>query len=321
MELQELLQTLSIDEMNRLESNGSTGLHVACFRGHKDIVRQLLEKGVNRSIMNKFHCLPYHEAASNEIRQLFDLIPEQQRYVANSGQVEWLLISSNVQNTSATHLEALRQLADEPIRSATQRIINNYIRPHFADIRNYDELLQHFNKALTEEDPKYFVTAYTAETGFYNRLNFHLAEDNDVGRVERKLYVGILIFNPYFEQYRFSGIAYRGMRLSEDELREYQVGQTVMIKSLVSASTNPNETLHFIKNLHRTNIHGREVKMGVMCTYSIQHRNNSLYINGLSQYASESEVLIFPYSVFTVSRIDRASENHPVGTISIILTQ
>ncbi|CAF1447061.1 unnamed protein product, partial [Rotaria sordida] len=84
--LQELLQTLSIDDMNKLEPNESTGLHVACFRGHQEIVKLLLEKGVSRSIMNRFHCLPYQEAASNEIRQLFDLIPEQNRYVANSGQ-------------------------------------------------------------------------------------------------------------------------------------------------------------------------------------------------------------------------------------------
>ncbi|CAF4726702.1 unnamed protein product, partial [Rotaria sp. Silwood2] len=72
--------------MNKLEPHGSTGLHVACFRGHEEIVKLLLENGVSRTIMNRFHCLPYQEAASNEIRQLFDLIPEQNRYVANSGQ-------------------------------------------------------------------------------------------------------------------------------------------------------------------------------------------------------------------------------------------
>ena len=319
--LRELLQTLSIGEMNNLEPNGSTGLHVACFRGHREIVKLLLEKGVSRRITNRFKCFPYQEAASIEIQQLFSLIPEQNRYVANSGRVEWLLLAPNTQATAARHLEALKQHENSPIRSATQRIIDKYIEPHFRDIQNYDELLRHFTMALEEEDPKYFVKAYTAETGFYSRLNVHLAEDHHVGRAERNLYVGILAFNPYFERYRFNGSVHRGMRLTEDELGAYQVGQTVMVKSFLSASTDRGRALNFINDSHRSNIHGTEVKMGVICTYIIQDRQNSLDVHALSEFSKEKEVLIFPYSVFTVDQICRGSESHPNQIIDIILTQ
>ncbi|UJR19914.1 hypothetical protein I4U23_023046 [Adineta vaga] len=152
--------------MNKLEPLGSTALHVACFRGHKEIVKLLLTKGVSRSIMNKYNCIPYEEAASNDIRELFDRIPGNNRYIGNSGRVEWLLVSSNAHAMSARNIEPARQTETHEFESHTKQIMDNYIIPYFQDISKYEVLLDFFKMALREKDPKYLLKAYTAETGF-----------------------------------------------------------------------------------------------------------------------------------------------------------
>jgi hypothetical protein len=320
--LQELLRTLSVEEMNKLEPNGSTGLHVACFRGHQAVVKLLLKKGVSRRIMNRFKCLPYDEAASDEIRQLFERIPGKDRYVANSGRVEWVLVASNAYAMAARNIEATQQYADDhQFESYGRQIMDNYIRPHFRDVENYQELLGFFKMALIEKDPRYLLKAYTAETGFYTKLNVDLASETDDGKLERKLYIAILTFNPRFDQYRFSGEAYRGMRLTEDDLRDYAIGKKVMTKSFLSATTDKNEAKYFVKKIERNNIHGQPVKIGVMCTYIIRDSRSSLDVHNISEYPKEKEVLIFPYAVFTVTNIHRSPQDHGDEQIDITLTQ
>ncbi|CAF3879295.1 unnamed protein product, partial [Rotaria sp. Silwood1] len=238
------------------------------------------------------------EAASNDIKQLFERIPGNTRYVANSGRVEWLLVAANAHAMAARNIEATRQYGVHPFEPYVKQIINNYIKPHFQDVEKYEELLGFFNMALTTRDPKYLLKAYTAETGFYTKLNIDLASDTDVGKLERQFYIGILAFNPCFDQFRFNGEAYRGMRLTEDDLREYAVNQKVMIKSFLSATIDKSEAEFFLGKIQRHNIHGQAVKMGVMCTYIIRDKWSSLNVEHISEYPKEKEVLIFPYSVF-----------------------
>jgi hypothetical protein len=307
--------------MNKLEPNGSTGLHVACFRGHREVVKLLLKKGVSRSIMNRYKCLPYEEAASDEIRQLFERIPGKERYVANSGRVEWLLVASNAHAMAARNIQAAQQYGAHQFEPYAKQIIDSYIEPHFRDVENYDELLGFFKMALREKDPRYLLKAYTAETGFYTKLNVDLASETDVGKLERQLYISILAFNPCFDRYRFSGEAYRGMRLTEDDLKEYAKGKQVMTKSFLSATTDKSEAEFFVGKIQRYNIHGQAVKMGVMCTYIIRDKRSSLDVHHISEYPKEKEVLIFPYSVFTVTNIQRSSQAYDDEKIDITLTQ
>jgi hypothetical protein len=309
--------------MNKLESNGSTGLHVACYNGHREIVKLLLEKGVSRSIMNRYNCLPYDEAASSEIRQLFERTPtpENNRYVANTGRVEWLLVALNANAMSARYMEAVQQYEIEQFEPSVRQIIDNYIKPNFRDVEKYEDLLGFFNMALREKDPKYLLKAYTAETGFYTRLNLHLASETDVGKSERKLYIGILAFSPCFDQYRFTGEAFRGMRLTEEDLKEYAVGKKIMTKSFLSATTDKNQAVYFMGKIQRTNLLGQAVKMGVICTYIIQDNRSSLDVHRMSEYPAEKEVLIFPWSVFIVSKIQRNPQMYDDENIEITLKQ
>jgi len=52
------------------QGNGSTSLHVAAFYGHKDIVKLLLEVGVDADIKNQFGNLAEEESYSEEIKKL-----------------------------------------------------------------------------------------------------------------------------------------------------------------------------------------------------------------------------------------------------------
>jgi len=69
--VQQLLPTMSDEQKNSLEPNGSTALHAATYYGHHDVVKLLLENGCATWILNKFKNTPYDEAKDEEMRQLF----------------------------------------------------------------------------------------------------------------------------------------------------------------------------------------------------------------------------------------------------------
>jgi hypothetical protein len=76
--LDEVRQTLdaenapSIDELNKLQPNGSTALHAATYYNHLEIVKLLLEHNCPRNTLNRFGNTAYEEAKTKEMRQLFD---------------------------------------------------------------------------------------------------------------------------------------------------------------------------------------------------------------------------------------------------------
>ncbi|CAF1181513.1 unnamed protein product [Rotaria sordida] len=69
-EVKRLLKTIKLDEMDRIEPNGSTTLHVACFHSHQEIVKLLLEAAADRAISNKYNCLSFDEGKNNETNNL-----------------------------------------------------------------------------------------------------------------------------------------------------------------------------------------------------------------------------------------------------------
>ncbi|CAF3377421.1 unnamed protein product [Rotaria sp. Silwood2] len=68
---QDLLISLEYSNVNHLEPNGSSALHVAAFFGHVNIVRLLLDFHVDRRQRNRYGLTAYQEAKTDEIRQLF----------------------------------------------------------------------------------------------------------------------------------------------------------------------------------------------------------------------------------------------------------
>jgi hypothetical protein len=60
-----------IEELNKLQPNGSTPLHAATFYNHTEIVKLLLEHNCSRRTLNRYGNTAYDEAKSVEMKQLF----------------------------------------------------------------------------------------------------------------------------------------------------------------------------------------------------------------------------------------------------------
>ncbi|CAF4454362.1 unnamed protein product, partial [Didymodactylos carnosus] len=66
-----LLTNTSLEQLNRIEPNGSTALHAASYWSHGEIVKLLLEQGADRWIKNRYNMTPYEEAELSHIKEIF----------------------------------------------------------------------------------------------------------------------------------------------------------------------------------------------------------------------------------------------------------
>ena len=62
----------TIDELNKLQPNGSTALHAATYHGHHEIVKLLLDRDCCRTTMNRYGQTAYEEARTPEMQKMFD---------------------------------------------------------------------------------------------------------------------------------------------------------------------------------------------------------------------------------------------------------
>lgn len=70
--VKEMLPTISYDQLNQLEENGSTPLHAATYFGHIDIVRLLIQDyRCPRHFRNLYGMTAYEEAHTDEMRELY----------------------------------------------------------------------------------------------------------------------------------------------------------------------------------------------------------------------------------------------------------
>ncbi|CAF1583589.1 unnamed protein product, partial [Didymodactylos carnosus] len=179
----EYLKTASVDEINQIQSNGSTALHIASYHGHNEIVKLLLEKGASPSIRNQIYGLTaFDEARTNQTEDLFK-------------------------------------------------------------------------------------------------------------------------FDPYY----CTGICYRGMLLTRNDLPKYIIGHRVMNKSFISTSRSRQVAEIYSgaeqQNYLRQTPDNRPIQISTFCTYIIRNKRTALNIKSLSLFEDEEEVLIVPFSAFEVTEV------------------
>jgi hypothetical protein len=111
--------------------------------------------------------------------------------------------------------------------------------------------------------------------------------------------------NPTFENLSYKGKVYRGMCITYDDLKQYSVGGKVMSKAFMSTTKDRSVAEDFATKgaSNRTKKHGELVKLSVFCTYEIINNRTGLSIESISEYNHEKEVLIGPYSAFTIKAI------------------
>ncbi|CAF0909144.1 unnamed protein product, partial [Didymodactylos carnosus] len=129
-DVKEFLRTMIPEEIDKMEPNGSTALHMACYYGNIEIVRLILDADADRGVTNKFKCLPYDEAASDEVKALFIRVPTSNRLVSNTGAVEWVLIDDDVLEKAAESRGLIKYAYDRNMSNIDKmfdRIQKNYV--------------------------------------------------------------------------------------------------------------------------------------------------------------------------------------------------
>jgi hypothetical protein len=304
------LRTMSLEEINQMEPNGSTALHVAAYLGHEKIVELLLEKGGGHSSKNRYDKTPLDEAKTVKIKQLIRRRLNKTRFVSDS--LEWIVSTNDADYQSHEYLEKLETYGKDPhVDRLIIYIKKNYLDKDLQHIDDIDTIKEYFDLAIYKNDPTYLLKAYTAETGFYSILNVHLAQlklENLTVKenLARAYYIGIVARHPKFERLSYIGVIYRGMMITDDDIKQYKIGTRILTKTFSSSSKKLNIALRFLNNNCDMND-----RLSTICIYEIRNKRTALDIENLSVFQDEQEVLILPYSAFKIVDIKRNKDNSP----------
>ena len=307
---------MSIEEINRIEPNGSTALHVASYRGHEKIVELLLEKGASHSIVNIYKNTPLDEAKTERIKKLIRGRINKTRFVSES--VEWIVSTNDADFQANKYLKKLETYGKDP---HFDRLII-HIKEHYLDkllkcVDDSEKIQEYFDKAIKKKDPLQLLIAYTADTGFYSALNIDLAKlhiDNltDEENLDRAYYIGIIAHHPKLQRFSYTGTVFRGLIITNDDLKQYQIGTRILTKTFSSASKQRDVALRFLNENLSTND-----RLNTICIYEIRNERTALDIEEISVFKDEEEVLILPYSAFKILDIRRKKHNTPKIEITL----
>nr|ACD54640.1 unknown [Adineta vaga] len=212
---------------------------------------------------------------------------------------EWIVVEGYPSLYASFNHESLwRCGTNDEFQRLCHGIRQQYINENgpLANVKLIDAIRLYFDRALQNNDPEEVVRAYTAQTGFYTRLNEDLSQmpTHWSGTKHERSIVSILLFHPELQQYKYTGETHRGMIMSSD------VGTIFMNKSLLSSSKESEKAQSFMKDPKSS------VKHTVICTYRIQNDSTALNIESLSIFEEEKEVLILPCVTFKVKSIRKS---------------
>jgi hypothetical protein len=321
----QLLESMNLSEVNAIESDGETALHVACRNGHTDIIRLLLDRGASRSIRDKNNSVPYDVSKTEEVRQLLRRTSKT-RFMVNetntSGTIEWMKCGDNVDQQAAFDIyDRTGRLYQWPtrFRDLAASIGAFYLEDTTSDTE-VDVLKEFLDQAIMTDNPEYFIKAYTAETVFYRKLNTELARTYDtimhfMERRDRNYIIYVFRVHQALARYAFTGCVYGGMRVSEDDLKQYCEGSKIMNKAFLSTSKNPDIARQFaLKNNNQLQSEEQIQKFSALCVYEIDKEETAIKIDTISEYEYEEEVLIFPYNSFQIIKIKRYNSSDTPST-------
>ncbi|CAF4082894.1 unnamed protein product [Adineta steineri] len=171
--------------------------------------------------------------------------------------------------------------------------------------------------AINEKGPIYLLKAYTAETDFYLKLIYHIAQlhpknltDKDI--VNRAFYVAIIARHSTLETVSYTGITYHSMIITSNDLEQCKIGTRIVTKTFFSTSKQMNVVLRCLHN--NVDIDDR---LSVICEYDILNKRTALDIPYISLFEGEQEVLILPYSIFNIVDIKFDKSNSPLVEIKL----
>ena len=300
-----ILDEQPLENLDQMESNGSTALHAACYYKHIEIIKLLLDRGFTRRVLNKYGNTPFDESESVEIQQLFTRPKTSNRFggdVSNEREkLTWIVVDGNEQNV------------------IQERIPDTYKGNRLEyGIFHGDKILQQlcanmpkigvirllFRRATDEKDCTRLIQAYTAETDFYKRVDNYLLTQKDSAQtnVMSEFTDTIYFNNQVHEKYQFQGICYRSIRITSDnDLSIYKVGTKIINRTFISATKDRQFAEQYVRD------RDKEKKYAIIFSFEIRYTNTALDVEHLSEFSNEKEVLIMNNCVFKVVHISTKS--------------
>ncbi|CAF4246062.1 unnamed protein product, partial [Adineta steineri] len=130
--------------------------------------------------------------------------------------------------------------------------------------------------------------------------------------LSRAYYTGIIARHPKLETLSYTGVVFRGMMITNDDLKQYKIGTRILTKTFSSTSKQLNMALTFLDY----NIDAND-RLSVICRYEIRNQRTALNIEDISLFKEEREVLILPYSAFKIINIKFDKDNSPQITVEL----
>jgi ankyrin repeat protein len=115
--VKQILPNMKLKEINQVESNGSTALHVAAWYGHHEIVECLLKHGCSTITVNKYEKTAIQECRHEHIRHLIQsstaVLDNDEQINDHAPQSKYCKVYQNMENQNksvvATQIMKLRQ--------------------------------------------------------------------------------------------------------------------------------------------------------------------------------------------------------------------
>ena len=322
-QVQQLLRSITVNEINRIEPNGSTALHAACYYGHSEIVKILLDEGACRSIRNRKYSLTPYEESNEQIKSLFHRMNSNiNRFTGTSVKQEWMMQTEQAAEWKTNLYSWLR--IDKSFDEMIEFLLQNYLPKHvlaFCESNRHKQSIEWlFRQAFAEHDARYLIRAYTSSTPFYSLINNHLRDSllrffrqNYDGKYENTVeksvgyLASIFIHHPDLRSLGFTGFVYRGLILTQQDLQTYTVGKRLLNKSFLSSSIDRKVAENFAgvdnSDALRRNTNHDLIQYITICTYTITNHNTALDISSISEFLEEEEILIMPLCAFQVKSV------------------
>jgi hypothetical protein len=319
--VKKILPKLSLNDIDRMEPNGSTALHAAAYYGHAKIVQLLFEQGANTRIHNIYGVTPKQEASTDEVRAMFasvveieeeseddedydgipqsvflQIYPNKERMKKSELATRILKARMSTYNVHKYTISATSNL--EHLERKYRKVCEEKRDPHALHMG--EEFLNKYRKT---GDFSHMIRFYTAETPFYRMI-----QDDDTFLIE--MYKHLL----RYDELTFCGCTYRGIQLSPKDLEPYQWALThprslLEIRKMLSTSPNLPMVHGFIA---RRLDEGRTV----LLQFDFAERCfTAIDIKALSYYSEENEVLILSGTFFEVTQIQE--DDNGLITISL----
>jgi hypothetical protein len=328
-DLKKARETITYPSLNQGDTDGNTPLHIVSSKGYTELVQLLFQYHADPTLKNKAGLTAEQMAKDDDIKNLFkgQMRPKTdvEHFVDSTNEVEWFDNCKNayrIANENREHMK--RWLLQVPLKKLLEEINVGYIdKIEFPNQTCKEQIQDYLKLAIEYEQPAGLIYAYSSGgTGFCTKLNYDLAEigsnfrflstqnlsnsgylDNEAPKgLGQHIFAAILMNHPIFDPYFKTGTTYRGMSMTRGELEQYKEGDIVLTRSFFSTYEDENVAKLFIP-------YDEKEKIPAMCIYKVINPRSSLYIEELSNFPAEKEVLIVPFTVFRVTKIDGINNN------------